>query len=284
MIVAILATACAFISPSLLLDGKFQPHDGGFEKYSYFDEGLGMEAFTMLLPKGWKAEGGINWSFANPSMPASARFKFFNPQGLEQMEILPSRTFSWVNSPHFTAFFREGSKYLYWEARRPMSAVDYLQKIVVSRDRDEAKSLRIVKTEQLPDLPEQLGMEKWSIPWSETDLDGGLVLIEYDLGGRPVREELYAVVRTIATRMPVLGGEATSVVWFTDFQFCFRAPRGELDSIRPVFEKMAKSMKINPLWRAEYNNLIYRASQYRFWYKNYYSNCQKFLSNGKGVR
>ncbi|MEW6002852.1 MAG: hypothetical protein AB1638_09440, partial [Nitrospirota bacterium] len=54
-----------------------------FVTYKYIDKMTGMEAFHLLIPKGWRAEGTITWS-ANPALPAQARFRFSNPNGTEE--------------------------------------------------------------------------------------------------------------------------------------------------------------------------------------------------------
>ncbi|MGB4223468.1 MAG: hypothetical protein WBJ54_06585, partial [Syntrophorhabdus sp.] len=51
-----------------------------FVTYRYTDPMTGMEAFRLLIPKGWQAQGQIAWS-ANPALPAQARFRFWNPNG-----------------------------------------------------------------------------------------------------------------------------------------------------------------------------------------------------------
>ena len=49
--------------------------DGVFrlKKFSYIDrQGIGGEAFSLLIPSDWDFQGGITWSLDNPGMPAVA--------------------------------------------------------------------------------------------------------------------------------------------------------------------------------------------------------------------
>jgi hypothetical protein len=41
-----------------------------FVPYAYVDPAAGLEAFRLLVPKGWKAQGAIAWS-ANPAFRRS---------------------------------------------------------------------------------------------------------------------------------------------------------------------------------------------------------------------
>ena len=71
-----------------------------FVTYKYIDPMVGMEAFRLLIPKGWQAEGGTAWS-ANPALPVQARFRFFNPHGAEQLEFFPTQAYFWTDNQVF---------------------------------------------------------------------------------------------------------------------------------------------------------------------------------------
>ena len=51
-----------------------------FDNFSYTDtQGTGLELFHMLIPVGWKFEGGCHWLLDNPGMPAAVAFEVSNP-------------------------------------------------------------------------------------------------------------------------------------------------------------------------------------------------------------
>lgn len=68
-----------------------------FVRYIYTDPMTGMEAFRLLIPKGWRTEGRISWS-PNPALPAQARFRFFNPHGTEEFNLFPTQAYFWTNN------------------------------------------------------------------------------------------------------------------------------------------------------------------------------------------
>jgi hypothetical protein len=50
------------------------------KKFSYVDrQGIGGEAFSLLIPSDWDFQGGITWRLDNPGMPAVAQFTVKNP-------------------------------------------------------------------------------------------------------------------------------------------------------------------------------------------------------------
>jgi len=68
-----------------------------FVTYKYTDPMTGMEAFRLLIPKGWRADGSITWS-QNPALPAQARFRFSNPNGTEEFNLFPTQAYFWTNN------------------------------------------------------------------------------------------------------------------------------------------------------------------------------------------
>jgi hypothetical protein len=52
------------------------------KQFTYTDTaGTGLELFRMLVPVGWKSQGGCRWVLDNPGMPASVAIQLWNPGG-----------------------------------------------------------------------------------------------------------------------------------------------------------------------------------------------------------
>src|SRR5512136_2563434 len=48
--------------------------------FAYTDSvGTGLEVFRLLVPAGWKFQGGCTWQLDNPGMPAVVAFSLSNP-------------------------------------------------------------------------------------------------------------------------------------------------------------------------------------------------------------
>lgn len=234
-----------------------------FKTYSCADrEGIGMEAFKIMLPVGWKFQGGISWLNESPAMPAILAFKISNPAGTEALEFFRNRMFFWMNDPVFLSSFPVGSKYFGSEVCPPMDAVTYIKKIIIPRSRSNATGLKIVDEDSLPDLAKKLGIKQESQSGVyNTSSDGGKVRIEYMLGSRPVEEDIYALVQNTDFSIQSASGNINYTVWTADYQFSFMAPKGTLDRASKVLQSVFYSFKINPGWLNKYMQVIQYLTQ-----------------------
>ncbi|MGE5542756.1 MAG: hypothetical protein ACM3WT_06940, partial [Bacillota bacterium] len=68
-------------------------------KYAFVDtEGLGVEGFTMLVPRGWQVSGGIRWRKERPLLPASLAFRLASQEGTKVLECFPDESYFWVDA------------------------------------------------------------------------------------------------------------------------------------------------------------------------------------------
>ncbi len=109
-------------------------------------QGVGVEAFRMLIPADWEFEGGVHWLMNNPGRPAFIAFRAYSPQGEEAFEALPNIPCYWTNNPMVKMMFPMGSLYYGNEVRPPASALQVLQEIVVPRYRGQMPGLQITSS------------------------------------------------------------------------------------------------------------------------------------------
>jgi len=94
-----------------------------FKTVRYVDEqGIGIEAFTMLIPSDWSFEGGIRWVLDNPGMPAVASFRITSPDGRDEVETFPNQSFFWTTNQMTLQLKPVGSKNFGAEVRPPVRA------------------------------------------------------------------------------------------------------------------------------------------------------------------
>jgi hypothetical protein len=228
-----------------------------FKTFRYIDkQGIGIEAFRILLPVEWQFEGGIRWVLDNPGMPAVASFKVRNPNGLEEFEVFPNQAFFWTNNPLTISLFPIGSRYFGNEVRPPVGALEALKTIVIQRFRQNVNNLRIVNEKHLPDLAKALGASAQSQPGVSTSSDGAKIRIEYDENGIAIEEEIYAVVELISFPIQTITGIKNNIIWFVDYIFSFKAKKGELDDKAKLLQTIAFSFQLNPQWFNKYNQVI----------------------------
>lgn len=227
-----------------------------FRTVSYVDrQGIGIKAFTMVIPSDWSFEGGIRWALDNPGMPAVAAFSIRNPAGTEVLEVFPNQAFFWTTSELTLQIQPIGSRYFGAEVRPPLGPIAALKSIVLGRFREGIPDLRIVREQQLPELASSLGAGRGQAGVS-AGADAASIRIEYLAGGGAVEEELYAVVEAFSFPIQSMFGTQTNTFWTVDYIFSFRCEKGKLDEQKELFRTIVSSFRLNPQWFSKYNQVV----------------------------
>lgn len=227
-----------------------------FKSFGFIDrDGMGIEAFRMLIPADWRFAGGINWVLDNPGMPATAHFRVTAPDGSGEFEVFPNQPFFWSDNNMLLSMFPVGSRYFGNEVHPLLEPLRALKEIVIPRFRGGVRDLRIVSEEQLPDLAKELGAGG-SQPGVSISASGAKVRIRYTGRGGPVEEEIYAVVESVSFPIQTMQGPAINTNWYVDYIFSFKAPEGKLDSQARTFQTIARSFRLDPKWFSKYNQLV----------------------------
>lgn len=225
-----------------------------FVTYRYIDPMTGLEAFRLLIPKGWAAEGKITWS-PNPALPAQARFRFFNPNGSEEFNLYPTQAYFWTNNQLALSTNPPGTLRFGTLVMSPIDLHTAFMQVVIPQARREARGWKIVEEKEVPELATLARGQP--VPGVRSYAEGGKVRIQYEEGGKLKEEELYAVVSQFVTDLP---GSAFSPpyfinYWYVDYVFSFKADKGALDSQTKVFQTMVHSFTVNPQWFAKVVNV-----------------------------
>jgi len=215
--------------------------------------GTGSEAFRMLVPAGWKFDGGITWVLDNPGMPATAWLRATNPSVPEELEIFPNQSFFWTDNPMNQQLFPSGSKYFGAEVRVPFGPVQALKSIVLRRFRQSARNLAIEHEEHLPDLAASLGVSSQTPGMSA---DGGKLRVTYLRQGVALEEEFYALVESFKIPIQSMFGSFTNNFWTVSYIFSAKSPQGKLDSLGALFRTMGASIRVNPQWMNTYTQVV----------------------------
>jgi len=155
--------------------------------YTYMDaQGLGGEAFRLLIPAGWAFEGGIEWSMRVPSMPGAVAFRVRNPDGAEVLEAFPAMPFCWTSSPMMSMGF--GGGMAGYEMQAPGPAGQVLQQVVLPRVRGQLQGLQFVSQQPLLGLPAQTPDPFTGAPTTD---EGAKLRVRYRSGDEVIEEEMY---------------------------------------------------------------------------------------------
>jgi hypothetical protein len=218
-----------------------------FKPLVYIDrQGIGIEAFRMLIPSDWRFEGGIRWVLDNPGMPAVASFRVMNPAGKEEFEVFPNLPFFWTNNQMVLSTFPVGSRYFGNEVHPVVGPLEALKNIVIPRFRKDVTYQRIVSEKHLPELARALGAGTQSAPGVTTAADSAKIRIEYRKGNTWMEEEIYCVVETMSFHMQSIMGVVTNTNWMVDYIFSFKAEKGKLDRQSKIFQTIVYSFRLNP--------------------------------------
>ncbi len=225
-----------------------------FVIYKYTDPMTAMEAFRLLIPKGWRVEGSITWS-ANPALPAQSRFRFYNPDGSEEFNIFPSQSFFWTNHQLFLRTNPPGSLRFGTLVAEPIDVHEAFTKVIIPGFRKKVNGLTIFHEEEVPDLAKLAKGQ--AVRGVRASAKGSKIRISYHEDERQKEEELYAAVSQFITDMPgsTYSGGYFLNYWFIDYVFSFKAEKGGLDSRSKVFQTMVFSLKVNPRWFAKVVNV-----------------------------
>lgn len=254
----LISILCFYLQVQSQQNKKTQPQKSiTFKTYKCIDkEGIGIEAFRMLIPAGWQFEGGIKWTLQNPAMPAVADFKVKNPNGNEEFQVFPKLAFYWTNDQGLLYTFPVGSNYLGNEVRQPVEPIEALKNIVIPRYIKNASNLKIIKEENIPEFAKLVGGESQNQQGVNITAKGGKIKIEYTKNSIPLEEEIYGLVVVFTYSMPTMVGVMNSIFWAVDYIFSFKSAKGKLTTNTKLFQTIAFSFKINQQWFNKYNQVV----------------------------
>jgi len=219
-------------------------------------QGIGSEAFSLLVPKGWTFNGGVSWPLDCAAMPAKTAFTVTGPSGLERLQVFPDMLFFWTEDPALLSQFPVGSRYQGTEVRPLTRPAEVLQKLVIPSNRHNVRDLRVVEVAKLPELARDLRAALASAPAVAGKPTGGKVKVEYKVGKQVVEEEFYAVVGPHTWTVSELSGTVTKLTWLASCLFAFRAPKGQLADHAETFHLMVRSFRLNAKWFSKHSQLV----------------------------
>jgi len=225
-----------------------------FVTYKYIDPMTNMQVFSMLVPKGWKVEGGVTWS-ADPALPARSGFRFYNPKGSEELNFYPARAYFWTNNQLFLTTNPAGTFRLGTLVGKPVSLRRaFTETIIPGADR-KMDGMEIINEEKVPELAELAKGE--AAQGVNAAAEAGKMRVTYKENGRQMEEEFYAAVSQFVINMPAsaMSGSYYINYWYMDYVFSFRDQKGRLDSRAKLFQAMIYSIKFNQNWVAKVVNV-----------------------------
>jgi hypothetical protein len=208
-----------------------------------------VEGAAMLIPAGWKLDGGFVWMFEY-SMQANLIVRVSDPQTGAAVELLPSQQFNIPTRdmgglPAQPGSNWKGSVYL----PPPRHPAELVQSYYAP-SLPHLQNARLVRADDLPQIAEQI---KRSTPGAaDKQLRLTRLRYQFDVAGQGWEEDVYLIL----TLTPDNGWQQ---MWWAG-GYTMRAPAGMLDRLAPMLQASALSVRFSLDWTAclEHVRTIFR--------------------------
>ena len=226
-------------------------------------QGLGMEAFRMLVPKDWSFQGEVNWNYSKFPPEALAFYRITSPDGRTTIEQFPAMNFFWSNQP----MLQQSAAQSGFRIMQPMDADGFLKNMYMSHARPEASVVKVLESQAMPELARHSleinqfnanvfgQISPFQYPF-EQRADSARMKIEYVQGGRKMLEDVTVTIDYFLTAMSsMLSGSVQTISWSVNV-VSFRAPAEEFDQRAPVYKIVLATRWDNPRWNLDCTRLM----------------------------
>lgn len=214
-------------------------------------------AFSLLVPEGWKTEGGIfnvnpmQMNGPGNSMAPKCDFTVFkDARKSVYINFVPSWNYadlSMVGSmAPAAAFFTPGSNYNGMKVRPMLSARAFLEELFRTKH-PEAAEIKVVHADPMSEIVEgyvkneaTLNQQLQAVGVGGFRYQAGAIVIEYSEGGERYRHILFTALRD---------GRSFGM-WCNEWTMAARAPLKEADYWKAVLDTVRVSVKFNAQWLA----------------------------------
>lgn len=207
-------------------------------------------AFSMIIPQGWKVEGGIMrldpTAMGGPAQSIEAKLDMAvkkDDSGTVMGRTLADMRYADVAAanPMIAGMFPPGSNYNGMMVAPCPNAQSFITQMAFPYVHPAAQQVRIVETNPAADLASRYRQSLATLPLPVTpQCDAGVVVVEYTENGIDFREIWSAVI--------VNWGQFAAGMWENKETRFMRAPAADFEQWIPVFAAMQASVKLDPVW------------------------------------
>jgi hypothetical protein len=222
-----------------------------------------MEAYSILVPRGWKSEGGITWQVGNPCMVEAIhnRVKVKSPDGAWVLDLYPAKQWDWWDDPMMLQTQVQQAQnpvFRRCPIARPMDAGQYLQgpmaqeagaQVVSVEPNEQIGQVLRQQAQQANQTYQQAGVALESRP------SAAMATLRYPDGSAGVA---IAAIDTLVSFMPdyMTGGQSASYSCKTTTAVSLRHPAGQEPEARKLLSTVMSSFRINPDWQAGVQKMV----------------------------
>ncbi|MBU0691391.1 hypothetical protein KKH18_06200 [bacterium] len=209
-------------------------------------------AFSMIVPQGWKVEGGIMrldpTMMGGPAQSIEAKLDMTVKQderGTVMGRTLADMRYADVVSanPMLAGMFPPGSNYNGMMVAPCPSARAFITQMAFPYVHPSAQRVNVIETNPASALAQRYQQSLATLPLPVTPVcDAGVVVLEYSEDGVVFKELWSAVI--------VNWGQTAAGMWENKETRFMRTPAAEFEQWVPVFAAMQASVQVDPKWLA----------------------------------
>lgn len=219
--------------------------------------GQPMEAYSILVPKGWKSQGGITWQVGNPCMVESIRNRVSvtSPDGSMALEIYPVQQWEWWDDQLMLQTQMQQQQNPVFKRcpiAQPMDAGQFLQgpmaqemgaQVLTVEPNEEMNKVLREQAQAANQQYQQAGVSLENRP------SAALATLRFPDGSGGIA--LCSIGMTVAW-MPnyMTGGQSASYTCAANQKVAVRCPAGKEAEARKLLSSVLASFRINPEWQA----------------------------------
>lgn len=218
------------------------------------------EAFSLLVPRGWKVEGEIIWNGPGSGCDGTnQQLKAVSPDGQYVFEMFPSVTWAWSGNAELREMQQglpNDSKYCSYG--QPMDAREYMQTKFAGGDLDNATVNSMEENQGVIDdmrsSNERARSELMNYGASDVDFSQSAVTAKLSFSDGSAGIALCGV-SVMQTTVPNVytGGSDQSYVTAATSRIVFRYPAGQEAQAEKMLSVIMSGYRTNPSWRDAVN-------------------------------
>ncbi len=216
-----------------------RPGTLSFSRLSVKDPGINnIEAVSLLIPSGWKTDGGIQW-FPDYSILANLLMTITDPQTGAQIEFLPVQNFTWLQQ--MVVPMQPGTNYLGNILHQPVrDARQFIEMFYVPHSLAHLGNARVVGEENLPKIASAVSRALGG----QSQVKSTRVRYQYTRNGRPWQEDVYVTL--------VYTDWQLGTMWSVYSACALRAPESDFERLAPVMSTSVSTLRLSPEWYSGY--------------------------------
>ena len=218
--------------------------------------GQPVEAYSILLPKGWRTEGQVSWVI-NATCPADAiqnRVTAVSEDGAFRLDIFPLRNWQWFDDPMMLQNAQNNARsgFAGCALVRPYDAGQYMEQVLVPVDLPGARLISHRPNQEMEAMMlEQAQRNNAAYRASGVNLEtrpsAHVGRLQWSDGRIGIA--LCAVEQTVAFMPNLLnGGNYASYQCRTTVKTVLAAPAGREEEAEKILGTIVASTRINPDW------------------------------------